>query len=113
MAWNYAPHEIPGLHGWVQVHVNGTIIEGNEPLPPGTQSMTISYWYYPTRADIQSMSIEDLNAGLAHTPTRVAIQNVPVTATASQIRDAVNQLRAETRKNQNWGYPTAATWAGV
>jgi hypothetical protein len=95
MARQYAVGSIPYLAGQVVTSVAGMAILPGSPLPEGTEKFNIAYFYTATAADVE--------AG-AEPGQRIAItiDNVSVNASAAQIRNAIMELRAEKRAEQDW-----------
>ena len=106
MARNYAVGPIAGLKGQVVTSVGGEIVAPGTEFYRGLTSFDVTYWYNPTAADIA-------NGATPGKRTRLAIQNIPVTATDAEIRDAVMKARQQIRESQTWGYPNAKTWDGT
>lgn len=95
MARKYAVGQIQGLAGQVATHVDGELILPGDALPPGTETFDLTYWYYPTPADIA--------AGAS--PNRryqVVLYDVPISMSNADIRREILALRAEKRAQQQW-----------
>jgi hypothetical protein len=96
MARIYAITSIPGLKGGVVTHVDGDIVPPGDELPDGTTSFDLTYWYYPTPADIAAGATPGVR-------NNIALHDVPVSASNADIRAAIMELRALNRENLTFG----------
>ena len=96
MARKYAIGKIAGLAGQVVTHVMGEIKRVGEFLGFGVQFFDLTYWYSATPADI---------AAGAEPGSRlnVSLVNVPVSASADEIRAEIMALRKMNRDTANFG----------
>lgn len=103
MPRQYIIGAIAGLKGIPETHVNGVALNGRggrpgpgDLLPEGTTSFDLTYWYFPTVADI----------AVGATPGKrinVSIEDVSISASNAQIRNKIMQARAANRKNGSFG----------
>jgi hypothetical protein len=96
MARQYAIGSIPGIKGIPATHVGGAIIPPGDALPAGTREFDLTYWYYPTPADIAAGA----------TPGErimVFIPGVSVNDSAADIRRDILGERAQARDTHTWG----------
>ena len=96
MARKYAIGEVPGLKGQLQTHVEGEIIMPGDELPEDTDTFDLTYWYYPTPADIAVGATPGVR-------NNVALYDVPISASDADIRAAIMELRARNREEQTFG----------
>lgn len=96
MARQYAIDGLPGLKGGVVTHTDEGIIEPGEPLPEGTDTFDVTYYYYPTPADI---------AAGAEPGSRlnVTLQNIDLNVSNAEIRNMIMKLRAINRELKQFG----------
>jgi hypothetical protein len=100
MARKYAIDGIDGLKGGVVTHVDGEIVSPGDELPEGDGLMTITYWYYPTPADIEAGA--DPNKRIS-----ITVEDVPYSASDADVRREIMQTRAMARDENSFGYYTA------
>jgi hypothetical protein len=98
MARKYAIDGLPGLKGGVVTHVAGydEPIEPGDPLPAGTTAFTLTYWYYPTLADIAAGATPGKR-------TNIEIPDIPVSASNAEVRALIMSARARNRENFSFG----------
>lgn len=103
MARRYAIDGLPGIAGGVITHVGGGVVRAGDPLPAGTSEFDITYWHKPTPADIAAGATpgERIN---------VTIQNIPISASNADVRNAILQARAAVRGSGGFKYPPAFAW---
>lgn len=106
MSRQYAINGLPGLKGGVVTHVDGEIVPPGDRLPAGTTSFDITYWYYPTVADIAAGATPGKRVN-------IVIEDVPVSASDREVRNAIMQQRANVRNSKSWGYPEAVAYSTV
>jgi hypothetical protein len=96
MARKYAIGAIAGLAGQVVTHVANAIINVGEYLGLGTRTFDLTYSYAVTPADVAAGAAEG-------TRLHIAIQDVPVSASAAQIRLAILRARKKMRDLELFG----------
>lgn len=96
MARLYAPTSIPGLKGSIDVHVDGDFVAPGDELPPGTTTFDVTYWYWPTPADVAAGATPGVR-------NNIALYDVTMGASNADIRAAIMGLRAQNRATQNFG----------
>lgn len=113
MPRTYILGAIPGLKGIPETHVDGVALNGRDgrpgpgdPLPEGTTSFDLTYWYFPTIADIAAGATPGKRIN-------IVIEDVPVSASNAEIRAAIMEQRADVRESKTWGYPEAVAYSTV
>jgi hypothetical protein len=113
MARQYIIGHIPGLKGAPETHVDGVALNGRggrlgpgDPLPEGTTSFDLTYWYFPTAADIAAGATPGKRIN-------VVIEDVPISASNAEIRAAIMEQRANVRASKTFGYPEAVAYSTV
>ena len=98
MARRYAINGLPGLKGGVVTHVAGydDPIKPGELLPAGTTEFTLTYWYYPTIADIAAGAMPGKR-------TNIEIPDVSVGLSNAEVRNLIMAARARNRLNFSFG----------
>jgi hypothetical protein len=106
MARQYAINGLPGLRGGVVTHVDGEVVSPGDPLPSGTTSFDLTYWYYPTPADIAAGATPGKRIN-------IVIEDVPISASNREVRAAIMAQRANVRASKSFGYPEAVAYSAV
>lgn len=96
MARGFAPGAISGLAGQVETHVDGKTIDPGDELPEGTETFDITYWHWPTPADLLAGSPRGQRI-------KVALFEIPLDWTDADIRNELLALRARAREEKAFG----------
>src|SRR5471030_2260315 len=103
MARRYAINGLAGLKGGVITHVDGEVVQAGDLLPSGTTSFDLTYWYYPTIADVAAGATPGKR-------TNIVIEDVTIGASNAEVRAAIMAQRANVRASKTWGYPEAVAY---
>ena len=106
MARQYAINGLAGLKGGVITHVDGEVVPPGDLLPAGTTSFDLTYWYYPTIADVAAGATPGKRVN-------IVIEDVPISASNAEVRAAIMEQRANVRDSKTWGYPEAVAYSTV
>lgn len=96
MARRYAVGPISGLSGQIETHVGGVQIDPGDPLPEGTTTFTVLYWYDATPADVAAGALPGQRLSLV-------IADVPVSLSNADLRLEIMRARADKRDTYDFG----------
>ena len=106
MARQYAINGLAGLKGGVVTHVDGEVVSPGDLLPEGTTSFDLTYWYFPTPADVAAGAKPGKRIN-------IVIEDVPISASNAEVRAAIMAQRRAVRESKSWGYPEAVAYSTV